>query len=615
MKRVPEEHSITAVPATRRTFLGLLGKGLAAFAMFPAAASIIRTLAPGNAAGSATAQVAKTTVTQRTNAAGGVLLKNGSVVDGTGAKPYPGSLLIKDGKISKIFREGEEARFAGSAIDCTGKVIAPGFIDAHSHMDRYLPYTQGESLKSRFTAQGITTFIGGNCGYGPGGYRRNSAHMERIGTRSKEYYSITWSSMAEYFASLGRTGMSHNLASFVGHGTTRTSIRGFDASPLRPDEMKEMLELLDEGMDQGALGVSLGLQYEPGIFAPREELTEIARLVKKKNKVLAVHLRAYSALSPGFPMSVAKILIDKFTPFQGYTPHNILAIDEMLDIARETGVRLQLSHLIFVGKQTFKNYGEALERIDEAIRQGVDVKLDTYPYHCGQSHINVVLPPWFLAKVPGAYDDKKMLSKLESELGSIQTFLGFGYDDIQITYANNEELNRYNGMFLGEIAKARGMDWFPSTMDIARRSGGLAEVLNHRYTNLEIVEALMRHQASLFMTDSLPTLKGVQNPASTGAFPLFLQYARDKKLISLEEAVYKMSGASVERFGLKDRGLLREGLAADVTVFDWNTVKDNNTIVKTSEIPSGIDAVFINGRMVMERGEVDGTVQAGVVCA
>lgn len=611
MKNVFDEQT-TGV--TRRGVLGLMGRGLAAFAAIPVVSAVMRAIAPGSEAGTGAAQ---TTVkaAARTDSTGGVLLKNGLIVDGTGGKGFPGSLLIKEGKIAKIFREGEEARFEGTAVDCSGKVISPGFIDAHSHMDMYLPYVNGEGLKSRFTAQGITTFIGGNCGFGPGGYKKGSAHMERIGTRSKEYYPITWSTMDEYFTALRRTGLSHNLASYVGHGTTRTTIRGFDASPLKPEEMKEMLALLEEGMDQGALGVSLGLQYEPGIFADKAELIEIAKLVKKKNKVLAVHMRAYSALSPGYPMSVAKILIDKFTPFQGYTPHNILAIDEMLDVARETGVRLQLSHLIFVGKQSFKNYGDALEHIDEAIKQGVDVKLDTYPYHCGQSHINVVLPPWFLAKVPGAYADKEMLGKLKSELGSIQTFLGFGYDDIQITYANHEELNKYNGMFLGEIAKARGMDWFDSTMDIAHRSGGLAEVLNHRYTNMEIVEALMRHKASLFMTDALPTLKGVQNPASTGAFPLFLQYARDKKLLTLEEAIYKMSGASVDRFGLKDRGLLKEGLAADITVFDWNAVKDNNTITETSKVPSGIEAVYINGRRVMERGTVDGSIQAGVISA
>jgi N-acyl-D-amino-acid deacylase len=305
--------------------------------------------------------------------------------------------------------------------------------------------------------------------------------------------------------------------------------------------------------------------------------------------------------------------LDYVSPFDGYEPHNLIAIDEMLNVARDTGVRLEISHLIFVGARTFKTYEDGLDRIDKAIKQGVDVKFDTFSYHCGPSRINVVLPPWFLAKVPGAYKDKKMLERLKSELGLIQRFLGFGYNDIQITYANHEELNKYNGMFLGEIAKKRGMDWFDSTMDIAQKSNGAAASLNHRFNNLEIVEALMRHPASLFMTDATVALKGVQNPAAFGNFPRFLQLAREKKLISLEEAVYKMSGAAAERFQIKDRGFLKEGLSADITVMDWKNIRDNNTVTETNKTPSGIEAVFINGKRVVTRGKVDASIKAGQV--
>jgi N-acyl-D-amino-acid deacylase len=407
--------------------------------------------------------------------------------------------------------------------------------------------------------------------------------------------------------------MTHNMMTLAGHGTTRTSIRGFQAAPLNRAEMKEMLALLEQAMDEGATGVSLGLQYEPGIFATGEELREIAKLVKRKNKLLTVHLRAYSSLAPGYPMSTPKILLDYVSPFDGYEPHNLLAIDEMLNVARETGVRLQISHLIFVGTRTFKTCEDGLKRIDRAIKQGVDVKFDTYAYHCGQSIINVILPAWFLAKVPEAYSDKKMLAKLKSEFELIQRFLGFGIKDIQITYANSEELNQYNGMFLEQIAKKRGMDWFDNTMDIARKSKGVANVLNHRYSNLPIIETLMRHPASLFMTDALPATQGVQNPAVYGNFPRFLQFAREKKIISLEEAVYKMSGATAERYSIKDRGFLKEGLAADITVFDWKNIRDNNTLTETSKAPTGIEAVFINGKQVVSKGKVDAAIRAGKI--
>ncbi len=540
------------------------------------------------------------------------MLKNGTIVDGTGKKSFKGNLLIYNNKIEKI--SANEINAPGTVVDCTGLTIMPGIIDAHSHMDWYLPISGHDELKLPFTAQGVTTFMAGQCGYGVAGFRKKTSYMDMIQKKGlSDLTAIQWETMTQYFDYLRHNGMTHNMMTLAGHGTTRTSIRGFKADPLNKEEMNEMLALLSQSMDEGAAGVSLGLQYEPGIFANTAELREIAKLVKSKNKLLTVHLRAYSALSPGYPMSTPKILLDYVSPFDGYEPHNLLALDEMLNIARETGVRLQISHLIFVGSRTFKTSAEALKRIDKAIKQGVDVKFDTYSYHCGQSIINVILPSWFLAKVPQAFSDKKMLEKLKSELGLIQRFLGFGYNDIQITYAHNEELNQFNGMFLGEIAKKRGMDWFSSTMDIAQKSKGIAAVLNHQYSNLPIVEDLMRHPASLFMTDALPALRGVQNPAFSGNFPRFFQLAREKKLISLEEAVYKMSGATAERYRIKDRGFLKEGLTADITVFDWKNIRDNNTLTETSKAPAGIEAVFINGKRVVSKDKVNGTIKAGEV--
>ena len=540
-----------------------------------------------------------------------ILLKNGLILDGSGKKGFNGSLLIHGPKIERI--SAQEIQVAGTIVDCSGLAIMPGIIDAHSHMDWYLPINGHDELKLPFTAQGVTTFVAGQCGYGVAGFRKNSPFLNRINARTKGLFHIEWDSMTQYFAHLRKNKMTHNLMVLAGHGTTRTSIRGFKAAPLNRDEMKEMLLLLEQAMDEGATGVSLGLQYEPGIFTTGEELREIAKLVKRKNKLLTVHLRAYSSLAPGYPMSTPKILLDYVLPFDGYEPHNLFAIDEMLKIARETGVRLQISHLIFVGTRTFKTCENALKRIDQAIQQGVDVKFDTYAYHCGQSIINVILPAWFLAKVPEAYSDKKMLTKLKSEFGLIQRFLGFGIKDIQITYANHEDLNRYNGLFLEEIAKKRGLDWFDNTMEFAQKSKGVANVLNHRYSNLQIIETLMRHPGSLFMTDALPDLQGVQNPAIYGNFPRFFQLARENKIISLEEAVYKMSGATAERYGIKDRGFLREGLSADITVFDWKNIRDNNTLTETGKTPSGIEAVFINGRQVLRQGKVDASLKAGEV--
>jgi N-acyl-D-amino-acid deacylase len=531
------------------------------------------------------------------------LLKNGLIVDGTGRKGFMGNLLMVGEKIEKI--QPGDIPFTGEVIDCTDKVIAPGIIDVHSHMDWYLPIQGHAELKIPFTAQGVTTFVAGNCGYGVAGFKKGNPYkniIESSGIGAHKLFAIRWDTMEEYFDYLRRGKITHNLVNLAGHGTTRTSIRGFNPTPMKPEEMTDMLHLLEEAMDQGAFGVSLGLQYEPGVFATMDELTQVARLVQRKDKVLAVHLKAYSKLSGTYPL---RPIIGK--------AHNLLAIEDMLNLARATGVRLQISHLIFVGSSTWKNYDEALSMIDAAIKDGIDVKFDTYAYNCGTSHINVFLPEWFLARVPQAYDDASAMRKLHMQATVILWLLGFGFEDIQITYANHPELNRFNGMFLADIAKERGMSPFDNFVDFARKSGGLARVLNHKYSNQEIVEALMRHPASLYMTDASVATEGVQNPACYGNFPRFLQFAREKKLLSLEEAVYKMSGGSAERYKIKDRGILKAGMAADIAVFDFGTIRDNNTRIETNKAPTGIDAVFINGVRVLAQGKVDESLNVGKV--
>jgi N-acyl-D-amino-acid deacylase len=395
--------------------------------------------------------------------------------------------------------------------------------------------------------------------------------------------------------------LSHNLVNLAGHGTTRTSIRGYDPTPLNPEEMKELLFLLEEAMDEGAFGVSLGLQYEPGIFAELDELTQIAELVKRKDKTLTVHLKAYSSLSGTYPLELYG------------RSHNLLAIEDMLRLARETGVRLQISHLIFVGSRTWDTCEEALDLIDSAIAEGVDVRFDTYAYHCGTSVINVFMPEWFLANVPEAFDSRVSLLRLRAETTLIEKLLGFGYGDIQVTNTRHPSLEQYNGMFLSDIAAERGMSPFETYLEVARKSEGRARVLNHRYSNLDNLKLMMQHPASLFMTDATPAPTGVQNPGAYGNFPRFFQYAREFGLLSLEECVHKMSGASAQRFGLRDRGLLAEGAAADIAVFDWETVQDNNTRALTDQKPTGIEHVFINGRRVMAEGRVDSGALAGKV--
>ncbi len=530
-----------------------------------------------------------------------ILLQNGFIVDGTGKKGYQGNLLIEAGLIKEISEK--DIKTDCEAIDCTGKVISPGFIDMHSHNDWFLPTETTDNFTAPFTQQGITTFVAGNCGFSAAGFRKNSQYLDKILSNpfQSSGINITWSSMREYFDVLKDNKLTNNVATLVGHGSVRASIKGYDPSPLTKEEQKELLEHLDEAMEQGARGVSLGLQYEPGIFSSTEEIKEIAKLVKKKDKLLTVHSRASSALSGTYPLKLFG------------TPHNILALEEMINVAKETGVKLQYSHLLFVGTRTWKSFDKTMDIIDRAIAEGVDLMFDTYAYSCGASVISVILPEWFMAKVPEAYENKKDLSKLKFELNLIEKLLGFGYGDIQISYIDHPELSKYIGRFISDIAKEWKRTPFETYIEFAKKSNGKARVMQYKYSSPKMIEEFMKHPASIFMTDAWIETMGSQNQSCFGCFPKFLQLARDKKMITLEEAIYKMTLAAATRAELKDRGVLKTGVAADITVFDWTNISDNTSETKTDNAPSGIEHVFINGIQVLKNGQLISGLRPGVV--
>jgi N-acyl-D-amino-acid deacylase len=546
-----------------------------------------------------------------------VLLERGFVVDGSGSPGYLADVLIEDDQILEIARRSPESSTdsgsikADRKIDCEGLVVAPGFIDLHSHNDWFVDRPDRAEFHAPFTAQGVTTFVTGNCGFGAAGFRPATPHARLIvdnifsGGRdglddaAPGQGALPWYSMSEYFDCLESRGLSHNVLTLAGHGTTRTSLRGFDPSPLRPDEEREMLYLLEQALDEGAGGLSLGLQYEPGIFATRDEIDAVARLARSRDRLLTVHAKAYSSISGTYPLR----------PFG--QAHNLIAIQDMLDVARRTGVRLQFSHLNFVGSRTWRTVDRALELFDRAVADGVDVCFDIFAHNCGASIVNVVLPEWFLARMPGVLDDRRALMRLRAEIFLMSKLLGFGYDEIQIAHGNHPDLCDCHGMTTTEIAKFRNLSKFDNFADLIRESGGRARVLMHRHNNLELTDRLMRHSASLFMTDAWIEPEGLQNPAAFGTYPNFLERTRKRGVLSLEGAIRKMTGGCADRVGIRDRGYLRPGLAADITVFDLDRVQDNTTRRYTDRKPSGIEHVFLNGFQILQSGRVFDDARAG----
>ncbi len=528
-----------------------------------------------------------------------LLLKNGFIIDGTGEAGYPGSLLIDGKKIVEVARGGIDAKC--ETIDCGGKAVAPGFIDIHSHNDWFLVSPDRPEFIPPFLEQGITTFVGGNCGFGTSGFKKGTAHRGLLENNlfKAGHHGITWDGLDEYFDRLERGGMRANLVNLCGHGTTRVSIKGYDPSPMTRAEMDEALRLIAESMDRGARGVSFGMGYAPDIFTTPAEQEEVARLVKSRDGIITVHVRAFSSVSGSYPLK----------PFG--EPHNLKALREFLDLARKTGVRMHISHLIFVGARTWKTLDRALALIDRAIDDGVDVRFDTYAHHCGATVITGILPEWFMAEVPAAYDNPKLLKKTRMLMKISFALLGFNTADMQLASANHPELDQFNGMFLADIARERKMTYFENYIDIAKRSDSTARMLLHKYGNPEITDALMKHRASHFMTDAWVEPSGLQNPAAYGCFPRFLQLARERKLLSLEDAVHRMTGKNAERMRVPGRGFLRKGYAADITVFDRESVRDNTTTADSGVRPGGIDMVFLNGARVVRGGRADASVTAG----
>jgi N-acyl-D-aspartate/D-glutamate deacylase len=521
-----------------------------------------------------------------------VVLKNGLLVDGTGSVPRSANLLIRAGKIHRI--ADRPIRTTGVAIECGGMIVAPGFIDPSSHLDAIaLPKTCDE-LKHPLVAQGITTAVGGNCGSSAAGFRRASSFLAQVrSTLPCEAPAPPWETVEELFDKLASSGACVNLALLAGHGSARASIRVLDASPLHPYESKELFWLLESAMDQGARGVSLGLQQAPGMFARPDELKEIALLVRRKGKLLVVHLRAYSSRAPGIPSR----------PFG--EPQNLIALREALDLARATGVRLQISHLLFAGPRTWRTCEQALQAIDRAIGDGVDVRFDLIPRVRLEIPVSLLLPPGLIAGLPGSLEHSDSLGHLAKELRRLERGLGFTANDVTLSAAGSEELAEHEGASLAEVARMLRMRPAAALAEIARRSACRARVQLERCGTDKILDALARHPASLFSA-------GSPGSGSQGAFPRFLKLARDRRLASLEEIVRKMSGATAERFAIVDRGLLKENLAADIVVFDWEKVADDAPAKRAGSAPAGIAYVFINGRKIMSGGKRESPLTAGV---
>ncbi len=524
-----------------------------------------------------------------------VLVRNGVVVDGSGAPRYRADVAIKDRKIAALIDPGDAASAsAAREIDATGLAIAPGFIDMHSHSDWVLPIADHGKILKPFLLQGVTTFVGGNCGFSVAPVMRERNRMLDESGRlcAERKFDWEWEDVAGFAAYLKRRGLALNVAHLAGHGSIRLSVMGSDAGEPSAQQLRAMQAMVEGAMADGAVGLSCGLGYFPGMIAKPAELAALARVAAAAGGVLTSHLRAYTERSLFFDSRAV--------------PHNILAVREMANVAREAGVPLQVSHLIFVGPQTWATVDDTIAEVERHKSDGVDIAFDTFPYTCGNTTIRVIFPAWAQTGLEGLLDSKDGWAKLRAGFRPLAPFIA---DAVQLMWAVKPELSHLEGKFFGQIADELKLDPIDAYLTITRESGTRARVLNHLYSGDDYgderaLREVMKHPLNMFEMDTILTSYGHHNPASFGTYPRILgHYVRELKLLTLEDAVHKATGMAAKRMRLGGRGLVRPGYAADLVIFNPETIGCAADSRTPTVAPVGIEHVMVNASAVVADGK------------
>lgn len=482
-----------------------------------------------------------------------IVIRGATLFDGTGAASSVGDLAVRGDRIAAI---GEiEGTGAAIEIDAHGLALAPGFIDVHSHDDFAVLTTPAMDFK---LMQGVTSEVVGNCGMGAAPY---SAVREHFGTFFGDDAMPGWEGYRGYLELVEREPPSLNVAMLVGHNTIRAAVMGMARRAPTHNELRAMRELVREGLEAGAVGLSTGLIYEPGLYCATEEVIELARDVAESGGVYATHMR-----------NEASGLLD--------------AVREALRIGHESGVRVQISHHKAAGKKNWGRVRESIRLIEQARAEGLDVTADQYPYTSGSTMLAAVLHNNALSP----QGDRGGIARAEPE---------------RVLIASAPLHPEYEGRTIAELAAELGL----TPEETARKVD--ADEQHRAIAILDLmdegdVQTVMRHPTTMIGSDGIP-LGGKPHPRLYGTFARVLgHYARELGLLRMEEAVHRMTGMPAQKFGLADRGVLRAGNYADLVLFDPATVIDTGTFKEPKRYPDGISYVFVNGVAVVATGRHTG---------
>ena len=506
-----------------------------------------------------------------------IVIKNGSVIDGTGAVAYHSDIAISDGRIVRIARNitDESKKY----IDASGLTVTPGFIDSHSHSDDAV-FAFPDMIEK--IEQGITTSIGGQCGITLAPTKKHIDNevdgIDKVSGIKKDVCR-TFGTMVNAAKEIS---LGSNIMSFVGHGAIRRAVIGYDNRKPTETEMEEMKALLREAMENGALGISFGLIYTPSCYADTEELIELAKVVKEYEGMISAHIRD-----------------EKFALAS--------ATEEFLSVIKAADVKAVFSHHKAMHKENWGKVNHTMRMLDEAANEGYDIYCDMYPYIAScTSLVATIIPKELRAmsndKIAELASDPEMRKKIKD---TYSEKFGNSLENILITRCRAH--SEYEGLRINEVAALRGQEQFDAAFDLIRDSGGVVSICNFSMCE-EDVEAVMRYERSMVCTDStVASGSKVFHPRLKGTFPRVLgRYVRERKIVTLHEMIRKCTSLPASVYGLPSKGILREGFDADICIFDADRIIDRADFTDCDQRCEGLNYVILGGDIVVENAVYNG---------
>lgn len=523
-----------------------------------------------------------------------IVIKNGKIISGCGNPWYKADIGIIGDTISHIGNISEKD--ANEIVDAEDLIVCPGFIDAHSHGDLRI---LGEPTASEKLMQGVTTEINGQCGIGIAPIKNEDKENWRnyIYGIFGEYPEIhfNWNTLEQYLKEVEKKQPSINAGYLVTFGAARLMVMGFDSREPNDDEIKKIVQIIDESMKSGAFGMSLGMIYVPTVFATNRELIETCKIVAENNGVVGIHMR-----------NEGNDLIN--------------SVQEVINLTKETGVSFQISHLKAGGKNNWhKSIDKVIKMIELAREEGFDITFDQYPYDSCSTMLRQVLPPWVLdggnEKMKARISDKDIRVKVnrqingESPVDGLTSKAGWdnyanlgGWDGILITSVKSKNSQKCLGKTIKQLSDEMNKEPIDVVCDLLIKEDGAVGMAVYMMCE-DDVKTILKHELGMVGTDGL--YGGKPHPRLYGTFPKILgKYVRQENLISLTTAIRKITSYPAQRYGIRDRGMILQGMKADITIFDENKIIDNSTFNDPFHYPDGIKYVLVNGKIEVKNNKI-----------